>query len=489
MIRKYLLILFIAITSGFAHSGYKLNNYAKADACFASNSANVTTCTNAADSGFQAGKTFLSGGSGQCRWFTDNPYTEYSALFSVTCDTSCPDGAARDGTTGLCPPPVATCDEAAFAQASQFDNISDWFENTDTLPAPSETDQEVVLFSNQVTWSCSNDCKQSQSIEGSVVSVGQTEYTYKYRNITQTYQANCDTIPSDTTEDVTYTVRKKDADKTDTDGDGIPDKEDADRDGDGIPNTEDVDEDGDGVNDKPDADGDGIADGNDPDMDGDGIPNGSDSDIDGDGIDNADDPTPNGAGRGDEPSGEDDGGQGVATNCESPPTSTGDAQLAAIHKQLWIAQCEGSKVTGGSVCTDPPDCKGDVINCAIHLRMWEESCAERQALTEAETKAQEYFQAQGLDDLGAATAGEYFDALNPAGAIDLQQEFGSFLDGDGSGSGHACPPPMSVDMGKYGTHQISYQWFCDMADMIRPFVLLLSSIFGAGIVLRALVGI
>lgn len=133
----------------------------------------------------------------------------------------------------------------------------------------------------------------------------------------------------------------------DTDNDGIPDNQDSDIDNDGIPNSDDSDIDGNGQNERADTDGDGIADENDGDIDGDGIPNGQDGDSDGDGIANGDDPTPNGGG-GQSPcvgdqcdgEGEDGKGSGQATDCSTPPTSEGDKQLAAIHKQLWINACE-----------------------------------------------------------------------------------------------------------------------------------------------------
>lgn len=137
---------------------------------------------------------------------------------------------------------------------------------------------------------------------------------------------------------------EQDSGKPDTDGDGIPDEDDDDIDGDGTPNADDVDENGDGKPDKSDIDGDGVPDSKDADIDGDGIPNGSDSDIDGDGIPNEDDLTPYGDGM----AGQDGKGksEGIATDCTKKPASTGDKQLAAIHMQLWISQCQGRETVG-----------------------------------------------------------------------------------------------------------------------------------------------
>ena len=97
-----------------------------------------------------------------------------------------------------------------------------------------------------------------------------------------------------------------------------------------------------------DADGDGIPNWDDPDMDGDGIPNSADDDIDGDGVPNNSDGNPNGnQGNGEGQDGTDantgDGSSaGKAGTCANRPRSKGDAQLAAIHMQLWLNKCSGN---------------------------------------------------------------------------------------------------------------------------------------------------
>ncbi|WP_372878687.1 hypothetical protein [Spongiibacter marinus] len=177
-------------------------------------------------------------------------------------------------------------------------------------------------------------------------SVTLTSYTLTDITTATMMQQSCDDMPADSDDRTDQFIAgggTPDKPEKDTDNDGVPDSKDNDIDGDGIENNADADQDGDGVNDKADKDGDGITDSHDGDIDGDGIANGADSDADGDGIANGDDPTPHGGGSGpDKGDEEGDKGSGTATNCDQPPTSEGDPQLAAIHKQLWINECEGS---------------------------------------------------------------------------------------------------------------------------------------------------
>lgn len=204
----------------------------------------------------------------------------------------------------------------------------------------------TVQTGPRASYSCRNSCRQQQIVDVVASSVSVTSYTLTDITTTQMLAQSCSDMPPDTDERTDQFIAgggTPDKPEKDTDNDGVPDSKDNDIDGDGIENNADADQDGDGVNDKADKDGDGITDSHDGDIDGDGIANGSDSDADGDGIANGDDPTPHGGGSGpDKGDEEGDKGSGTATNCDQPPTSEGDPQLAAIHKQLWINECEGS---------------------------------------------------------------------------------------------------------------------------------------------------
>ncbi len=209
-----------------------------------------------------------------------------------------------------------------------------------------DPDGVTVQTGARTSYTCRNSCRQQTVVDVVASSVTLTSYTLTDITTATMMQQSCDDMPADSDDRTDQFIAgggTPDKPEKDTDNDGVPDSKDNDIDGDGIENNADADQDGDGVNDKADKDGDGITDSHDGDIDGDGIANGADSDADGDGIANGDDPTPHGGGSGpDKGDEEGDKGSGTATNCDQPPTSEGDPQLAAIHKQLWINECEGS---------------------------------------------------------------------------------------------------------------------------------------------------
>lgn len=85
-----------------------------------------------------------------------------------------------------------------------------------------------------------------------------------------------------------------------------------------------------------DTDGDGIPDREDPDIDGDGIPNGSDPDVDGDGIPNED-----------ESDTENYGSVSGGLTCSSRPSCSGDPVQCSVVLQTWSTRCEAKKVGQG----------------------------------------------------------------------------------------------------------------------------------------------
>lgn len=85
-----------------------------------------------------------------------------------------------------------------------------------------------------------------------------------------------------------------------------------------------------------DTDGDGVPDRNDPDIDGDGIPNSSDPDIDGDGVDNED-----------ETESDNNGTVSGGGTCNSRPSCSGDPVACSIVLQTWATRCESKEIGQG----------------------------------------------------------------------------------------------------------------------------------------------
>lgn len=216
-----------------------------------------------------------------------------------------------------------------------------------------------------------------------------------------------------------------------------------------------------------DTDGDGTPDNDDDDIDGDGTPNGTDNDIDGDGIDNDDDPTPNGQ-TDEEGDGEESSVDGGGS-CTIAPKCTGDAVQCAILFQTWAQRCKGGtdrKLTGGGDCGNPPDCTGDAIDCAIANNVWAARCENRR---ESQDELDGLITELGTEQL--FTEGEEFSEI----LGDVYNQTGS------SGS---CPSPLTMNIA--GTSiDVTYQSICDLAEAIKPIVIIGFSFLAFGFLMRA----
>ena len=226
-----------------------------------------------------------------------------------------------------------------------------------------------------------------------------------------------------------------------------------------------------------DSDGDGAPDGSDDDIDGDGTPNSTDPDRDGDGIANIDDIDPDGQ-----------DSQGTATNCEAKPSSSGDAQLSAIHLQLWLNECSSGdeEISDLSDCNAIFTCKSDPISCELAKREFDSACSVQQGLETAEADSNEYFSSNGYTDFDSYTSGALLSeitATQGTSDINIQNEVGDFFAITSSTA--SCPPPIAVDLGQWGNVEFTLQWFCDLAAVIYYIVMLGAYFFGGNIVLRA----
>ena len=217
-----------------------------------------------------------------------------------------------------------------------------------------------------------------------------------------------------------------------------------------------------------DTDGDGVPDSSDSDMDGDGIPNSTDDDIDGDGVPNADDMT-----------NEKESSASGGGSCESAPVCQGDAVQCAILQQQWLTRCssedEGKFEDNG--CEVDPLCEGDPLLCAAVIYSWRDDCAIEKAKVDAES----YFENnsyQEAEDI-AASGGPFLDG----GETDL----GDIVDGALSARSTvaaSCPASETANLGPFGQWEVSYQPFCDLADMIYWVVMLSAYLTGTFIIFR-----
>ncbi len=215
-------------------------------------------------------------------------------------------------------------------------------------------------------------------------------------------------------------------DKTDTDGDGIPDNQD-----------------GDPLN--PDRDGDGVPDGSDPDpdnpdTDGDGIPDGEDTDSDGNGIEDIDE-------------GNDEDNLKLTVGTCDP------------ENQIQEPECEND---------------ADPVQCALFLEAWHTRCDEIKA----------YHDLIGTDDYRESDSlvDDRQENLVAEDQIDVSQAVTLDDSGNGYGGSSSCPADISVNIGHFGSIVFPMSFICDWAEKIRPLVIALGWFAAGMIVFRGMNG-
>jgi hypothetical protein len=124
----------------------------------------------------------------------------------------------------------------------------------------------------------------------------------------------------------------------------------------------------------------------------------------------------------------------------------------------------GGSGTASGDCGTPPACEGDAIQCAILEQSWWSRCEDVLTVGELETLEE----GVGMPVVESVDVG----ALDPG-------LFGA--------SAATCPAPIEVEV--YGqVKQIPYDFFCDLAVMVKPLVMILAYLAGAMIVVPGLRG-
>lgn len=185
-----------------------------------------------------------------------------------------------------------------------------------------------------------------------------------------------------------------------------------------------------GVDEPKDTDGDGIPDNQDDDIDGDGIPNSTDNDADGDGVDNEDDIDPFGEGTG---------------------------------------PGEGDSVSGGGNCEAEPSCTGNSpIECAILIQTWKTNCSLNEEVD---------WEAEFSGFISSNDPGSLFGP-----DVDLQSELSGIY--NQSAGSQSCPAGAPLNL-LGTTFTFDYQPICDVADGINPIMLVIFSLLGFRVIMRA----
>lgn len=176
----------------------------------------------------------------------------------------------------------------------------------------------------------------------------------------------------------------------------------------------------------------------------------------------------NGNGEQGEGSGNSAGGGG---DCNTPPTTSGDAILGMIAAQTWATRCATEKGNSGTVT-------GDVGNCDAPFSVTGDSVQANQL------RAQRAQLCSGKPGSGEGNNGNPHEGAEDVdGPGKWSWKFDeSLIDKSGFGGG-SCPQFGTVDFGRFGAVSLdSVTWWCPLVAAMRAVMLLLGAFISFRIV-------
>lgn len=151
----------------------------------------------------------------------------------------------------------------------------------------------------------------------------------------------------------------------------------------------------------------------------------------------------------------------------------------------------------GGDCSAAPSCDGDAIQCAILEQIWRGQCDGLDSLSE--------FNADESYESYEASFNEFVDESKNSDLIDddgvlkiLQSEEVDLSQDDrfgisqletiaNSSSNGSCPAPRTLEIA-LGSFEVSYSFFCDLAEELSGYVLFLFAFISSKIIFRSLAG-
>lgn len=230
-----------------------------------------------------------------------------------------------------------------------------------------------------------------------------------------------------------------------------------------------------------DTDGDGIPDKDDPDIDGDGVNNSIDPDIDGDGLVNEDDPTPDGDGI--------DGAVDGGGSCAQRPSCTGDAIQCALLFQSFSARCEAAvgnqnleNIASGidGLGSGLSDINTGVSNVASGIGALNQTVGQGNSILGEIRDALDF--SGGLGTEFDADGNKLTDSVIDEGDTDLSTIFNNVF--STSGAAGSCPADATLQMTSL-TIPVPFTFLCQFASLIRPLVLIMFGFSSFNILMRA----
>jgi hypothetical protein len=138
---------------------------------------------------------------------------------------------------------------------------------------------------------------------------------------------------------------------------------------------------------------------------------------------------------------------------------------------------DGVYVSNG--CDAIPTCQGDAIQCGIAQEVWKSRCL----ILEASDNAQSYLDEKtaGVGKLG----NEDLDLTEDFGEIDVAEKMNDWANIPNPVVGQ-CPAPRQINLRLFGTRDLEYTPFCDLASELNPLVIFLFTFLGAVAIARTL---
>lgn len=183
------------------------------------------------------------------------------------------------------------------------------------------------------------------------------------------------------------------------------------------------------------------------------------------------------------------GGNGGDGNGSGSSAGNGGGSGGSGSNSSGASECkEGEECGGdgnfvGGTCSvenpSAPKCEGDAdpVVCAVAIHTWQTECNDK------------------LWREGLVGTDEYRDGDSVLGDGDgknivatQEEQFPNLLDQLSKEQFLAagCPAPLQVNLGKFGTVQFTFDFICDLADMLRPLIIALGAFLSAVILLRGM---
>jgi hypothetical protein len=140
-----------------------------------------------------------------------------------------------------------------------------------------------------------------------------------------------------------------------------------------------------------------------------------------------------------------------------------------------VSEC-GESATSSKDCQQPPQCSGDPIDCAALNQQWLTMCK----IENSEDQLNEYESSVASDN--ATNSDGLYTWFATGNETDLMDGLSNFT--NQSGAGGSCPADETINL-SFGSYTFSYQPLCDVAEFLKPLLILLFGYFGGRVVLSA----